>query len=249
MRAGEVEFVTEGATKNETRVIQYLRDRTTAMVKRSTISGFSVVPCSSKNEDSLRVCMNAVSVTPDDTIFSYGVDSASYAYVVGEALRENSTIAYVGNSKDSGYSYLVSRGFNVIFVPVKSIDRLLSKREKLYVADALVIARDISITPEVLARPFEVFGEFGAYIFTPTVADFKLGATHAVMAERQALLDRFTNLLQFFEQTKILKSSVGICAASIVVNPDTTKNTNQSLMPNDIHAIESALKKACACGE
>ena len=249
MRAGEIEFVTEDATKNESRVIQYLRDRTTAMVKRSTISGFSVVPCSSNKEDSLRVCMNAVSVTPDDTIFSYGVDSASYAYVVGEALRENSTIAYVGNSKDSGYRYLVSRGFNVIFVSVRSTDRLLSKREKLYVADALVVARDIGVTSEALARPFEVFREFGAYIITPSVADFKYGATHAVMADRQALLDRFTNLLQFFEQTKILKSSVGICVASIVVNPDAIKNTNQRIESSDIHAIESALKKACACGE
>lgn len=249
VRAGEIEFVMEGAEENESRVIQYLRDRTAAMIKRSSITGFSVVPCSTNKKDSLRICLNAVGVSSDNAIFSYGVNASSYAYVVGESLREGSTIVYVGEAKDSAFRYLVSRGFDVIFVSIHSIDRLLSKREKLYVADALVLARDIHTPSAYLARAFEVFGNFGASIITPSVADFEYGSTHAVMANTDALLSNFTNVLQFFEQTDILKSSIGVCVASVVTNPKTIKNTNQSILQSDVHAIESALKKACACGE
>ena len=242
LSAKEVTFDSTGASEGEAIVINYLRDSASPVISRSSISGFSVVACASDMKSVLRVCLNSAAEHPNQPVFNFGVYPSSYAFIIGSILIDRDSLIYLASSKDSIFYYLLSLGYDVTFVLDKEVSLLSDKREKLYIADALVIGQSISVDNEKLEDAIKLFNEFDSMVISSDLMHLNMGASLAVLGKRESILNAFTRLLLFYQKTKILRSVSGVCGATILQNPDIKNNRVE------VETIERNLFEACGEG-
>lgn len=243
-----VEFAFDAENELDSKVITFLRGRTTNLINRSEIGGFSVVPCGASASSSLHVCMS-----PDEELRSihptldYSISSASYAFLVGNMLRPSASVVYVSNEPDDVFQYLLSRGFSVTHVGVSEIDRLTNKRQRLYLSDALVFGKSSGISSSQRAQVISFYRDFNIAIISHTTSDLELGATHAVMSTAESILKAFVGILRFYNETGILRSAYSPCVGEVVENPE---SNNQLAVKSNSAAIKQAIVDLqAACGE
>ena len=111
--------------------------------------------------------------------------------------------------------------------------------------DAVVLGVNHGMGTDTLKENLRFLAKQRLIVFTADPTELSLGATIAIAPSQDEILGLFTNILQFYKVTGILKSSPAVCVGSVRVNKRAARALNLDLSPARLATLKNNLRTAC----
>ncbi|NRA72272.1 MAG: hypothetical protein HRU24_14730 [Gammaproteobacteria bacterium] len=227
-------------------IIGFLKENSKLMMQRSGIKDLIIVPCSYQGSSkAIRVCTEHRFIKPQNGILTYSVQQQSYAYLIRNVLPAIKRVLVIDPPSSQLATLLNDLGIMTTSIHYSNMRELVKAMDLPGQFDAVVFGVNHGMGTDTLKENLSFLAKQRLIVFTADPTELSLGATIAIAPSQDEILGLFTNILQFYKVTGILKSSPAVCVGSVRVNKRAARALNLDLSPARLATLKNNLRTAC----